>query len=94
MRKLAPLALTACLGFAAAALSLPAQAGAYVGIGVGVPEVVVAPPAVAYPSYYAGPRYFHPGYVRYGYGFGGHYGYRYGYRSGFGHGHYHGRPWR
>ena len=95
MRKLAPLALIACIGLAAAVLSVPAEAGAYVGIGVGVPGVVVAPPVVAYPSVYVGPRYYYPGYVRYGYGYGygGPYGHRWGYRPGFGHG-YHGRAWR
>jgi hypothetical protein len=86
MRKLATLGLTVGLGLAAAAMSLPASAGVYVGVGV--PEVVVAPPAVAFPVYYYGPHYFpmatratatdgamgRTGIVAAHPGFGGHYG--------------------
>jgi hypothetical protein len=94
MRKLVPLALAACHGIAAASMAVPAEAGVAISVGVPLPGVVVAaPPVVApWPYYYAaGPRYYYPGYVRYGVP----YGYRFGYRPGFGHyGYVHGRPWR
>ena len=91
MRKLATLGLTVGLGLAAAAMSLPASAGVYVRVGV--PEVVVAPPAVGFPVYYYGPHYFPHGYARYGYGWGyGPYGYRGGHPGFAGHyGGFHGR---
>jgi hypothetical protein len=68
MRKLATLGLTVGLGLAAAGMSLPASAGVYVGVGV--PGVVVAPPAVTFPGYYYGPHYYPYGYARFGYGWG------------------------
>jgi hypothetical protein len=78
MRKLATLGLTVGLGLAAAGMSLPASAGVYVGVGV--PGVVVAPPAVTFPGYYYGPHYYPYGYARFGYGWGyGPHGYRFGY---------------
>ncbi|MGO8854868.1 MAG: hypothetical protein ACLQO1_04060 [Steroidobacteraceae bacterium] len=95
MRKLVPLALAVCLGTTAASISVPAEAGVAISVGIPLPGVVVAaPPVVApWPYYYAGPRYYYPGYVRYGYGVP--FGYRYGFRPGFGHhGYVHGHAWR
>jgi hypothetical protein len=61
MRKLVPLALAACLGIAAASISVPAEAGVAISVGIPVPGVAVAaPPVVApWPYYYAGPRYYY-----------------------------------
>lgn len=86
MRKLASLALVAALSVGAATLSKPADAGVVVGFGVGLPVPVAAPPVVAYPSvavgYYPGfyryPRYYGPGFARWGYGW-----HRGGYRGGY-----------
>jgi len=88
MHKIAALALAAVVGVAAIGFAKPAEARVYVGVGIGLPGVVVAPPVVAYPGvyapyygyypYYYGPRVgFGPGFVRYGYAHG--YGYRGGY---------------
>ena len=90
MRKLASLALVAALGLGAATLSQPADARVVVGVGVGLPGVVIAPPVVGYAPYGVG---YHPGdYWRYphyarrgywhgwGYGGGYHHG-GYGYRG-------------
>jgi hypothetical protein len=76
MRKLASLALVAALGIGAATFSKPADAGVVVGVGVGLPVPVAAPAVAAYPpvavGYYPGfnryPRYYGPGYARWGYG--------------------------
>lgn len=59
MVKLTGVALSAVLGVAGVAHSLPAQAGPYVGLSVGVP-VVVAPPLAYAPAgyYYARPPYW------------------------------------
>ena len=100
MRRFFP-ALLACLGVAATAFCLPANARVFVGVGIGLPAVLVAPPVLAYEPPYAGayvvgPHVYHPGYFRYGYGYGYGVGYRvpYGYRLGYRHGFAHGRPWR
>jgi len=90
MRNFLSAVLLAGVGLAATTISRPAEAGAFVGVTVGVPvpgvavvapPVVVTPPAVAYAPayYYAGPRVVYPGYVPYGrYGYGYHpYGYAY-----------------
>jgi hypothetical protein len=83
MRKLS-FALIASIGLAGLALSVPAQAGVYVGVGV--PGVaVVAPPYVR--GYYGGPRFYGPGYARVGLGWGrGGWGFRggWGYHGGWG----------
>ncbi len=95
MRKLASVALVAALGIGAAALSKPADAGVAFGVGIGLPGVVVAPPAVGAPVISAG---YYPGYYGY-YGPGWRGGYRgwgpgwyghggYGYGHGYGHGGY------
>ena len=76
MRKLASLALVAALSVGAATLSKPADAGVAVGVSVGLPVLVAAPAVLAYPpvavGYYPGfyryPRYYGPGYGRWGYG--------------------------
>ncbi|MGD0501320.1 MAG: hypothetical protein ABSD02_01145 [Steroidobacteraceae bacterium] len=85
MRKLASFALIAALGVSTVALSVPAEAG--VVVGVGLPGVVVAPgvaPGVGYPAVgvytayygrYYPHRFWYPG-VRYGYGYYHHGGYR------------------
>jgi hypothetical protein len=94
MRQLASFALIGALGLGAAALSAPADAG--VVVGVGVPGVVLGPPAVrvaayppvsvgvpvgVYPAFYGRHyRVFYPG-VRFGYGY-------------YHHGWYRGRYWR
>ena len=89
MRKLASLALVAAVGFGAATLSKPADAGVVVGVGVGLPVPVAAPyvayPPVAvgyYPGFYHYPRYYGPGFARWGYGWHGG-GYRGGYGGGY-----------
>jgi hypothetical protein len=94
MRNLASVTLVAVLGISAAALSTPADAPVFVGVGIGVPGVaVVAPPVIAYPPLAVGAYpapfrygypgyYYHPGFARFGYGYGLHRGY------------VHGRPWR
>jgi len=82
MRKFASIALVAALGLGAAALSKPADAGVVVGVGVGLPVPVAAPGVVAYPpvavGYYPGfyryPHYYHPGFARFGWGYGWHRG--------------------
>ena len=98
MHKFAALALTAALGVAGLGYAKSADAGVVVGVGVGLPGAVVAPPYYAYPPaigvyapyyrgwpYYYGPGYYGPGYARFGYGFRGY---------GFGYGYAHGRRWR
>jgi hypothetical protein len=97
MHKFAAIALTAALGLAGMGYAKSADAGVVVGVGVGLPGVVVAPPAYAYPPavgvyapyyrgwpYYYGRGFYGPGYARFGYGFRGGYGFGYG----------HGRRWR
>ena len=82
VRKLASIALGVALGFCAAGLSSRAEAAVVVGVGIGLPGVVVAPPMIAYPPLpalyaapynYRYPRYNYPAFVPYGFG------YRYGY---------------
>ena len=91
MRKFIGLALAASIGVAAVSMSAPAKAGVAIGLSVPLPGVVAAPAVIApWPYYYAGPRYYYPGVVRYGYGVP--YGYRYGYRPGYVR--LHARGWR
>jgi hypothetical protein len=52
MFKLATVALTAVVGMAGIAASVPAEAHPYVSVGIGLPGVVVEPFAYA-PGYYA-----------------------------------------
>jgi len=88
MHKLAALALTAVLGVVGMAYAKQAEARVYVGVGIGLPGVTLAPP-IAYapglyaPYYYGRPYYYGPGF-RYGYGYRG-----YGF-----HGYAYGRRWR
>jgi hypothetical protein len=99
MHKLAALALTSVLGIAATGYTKPAEARVYVGVGIGLPGVaLVAPPVYASPPavgvyapyyYYGrpfsyGPRYYGPGFARYGYGLHGGYGFH-GYGHAYGH---------
>jgi hypothetical protein len=71
MFKLATVALTAVVGAAGIAASVPAEAHPYITVGVGLPGVVIEPFAYA-PRYYApyasvrGPygRYWHRDYDR------------------------------
>jgi len=51
MYKLASVALTAALGVAGVAQSVPAEAHPYVSVGLGIPGVAVEPFAYA-PAYY------------------------------------------
>jgi hypothetical protein len=93
MRKSASLALIGALGVAAAALSAPADAG--VVVGVGVPGVVLAPPAVPVPYPPIGvsvgvPVGVYPAFYRYPHRV-FYPGLRFGY---YHHGWYHGRYWR
>jgi len=60
MIKVAAVALSAALGVAGLAHSLPAQAGPYVSVGV---PVVVAPPVIAYAP---GVAYPYPYFVAHG----------------------------
>jgi hypothetical protein len=87
MRKLS-FALIATLGLAGLALSVPAEAGVYVGVGVPGVAVVAAPFGVRAPGvgfygrpYYGGARFYGPG-LRFGYGYGRGWGYRGYYRGG------------
>ena len=82
MYKIASIALTAALGIAGMAKSMPAEAHPYVGVGVGVPGVVVVEPGLRpvvapgfVPAYYGyGPYrygrgpYWRPGFGRYDHG--------------------------
>lgn len=58
MFKLATVAMTAAIGAAGVAASVPAEAHPYVSVGVGLPEVFVGPVAYA-PRYYAPYAYVH-----------------------------------
>ena len=84
MHKVAALVLATLVAISALGFAKPAEARVYLGVGIGLPvPAVVAYPGVYAPYYgYYGPRYYRPGFVRYGYG--------YGYR---GYGYWHGR-WR
>lgn len=93
MRKLLLTATLIGAGLTAA-LSAPAEARVYVGVGIGVPGVAVVAPipgisVVPAPYYYVRPGYYYPGYIRYGYGLP--YG---GRRVGYGWGYRYGRRWR
>jgi hypothetical protein len=56
MYKLASVALTAALGVAGVAQSVPAEAHPYVSVGVGLPGVAVVEPFAYAPGFY-GVRY-------------------------------------
>ncbi len=93
MRKPASVALAVALGLCAAGFSARTEAGVVVGVGIGLPGMVVAPPAIAFPPlpalyaapyYYRYPRYYYPAFVPY----------RFGYRYGCGfRGYAYRRPW-
>ena len=56
MYKCASVALTAALGVAGVAQSVPAEAHPYVSVGIGFPGVAVVEPFAYAPAYY-GPYY-------------------------------------
>ena len=69
MYKLASVALSAALGVAGVAQSVPAEAHPYVSVGIGFPGVAVVEPFVYAPAYYrpyyrAHGRYWHRDYDR------------------------------
>jgi hypothetical protein len=67
MYKFASFALTAVLGVAGVAQSVPAEAHPYIRVGIGFPGVAVIEP-VAYPRAYYGPYYYaHGRYWRHDY---------------------------
>ena len=57
MYKFASVALTAALGVAGVAQSVPAEAHPYVSVGIGFPGVAVVEPFAYAPAYY-GPYYY------------------------------------
>ena len=57
MYKLASIALTAALGVAGVAQSVPAEAHPLVSVGIGFPGVAVVEPFAYAPTYY-GPYYY------------------------------------
>jgi hypothetical protein len=57
MYKFASVALTAALGVAGVAQSVPAEAHPYVSVGIGFPGVAVIEPFAYAPAYY-GPYYY------------------------------------
>ena len=59
MYKLASVALSAVLGVAGVAQSMPAQAHPYVSVGIGFPGVAVVEPVSYAPGYYAPYYYAH-----------------------------------
>ena len=63
MYKIASVALTAALGVAGVAHSVPAEAHPYVSVGIGFPGVAVVEPFAYAPAFY-GPYYYEHG--RYG----------------------------
>jgi hypothetical protein len=62
MYKLASVALSAALGVAGVAQSVPAEAHPYVSVGIGVPGAVVVEPFSYAPGYYGSYYYVHGGY--------------------------------
>jgi hypothetical protein len=63
MHKLAAIALMAILGIAGMGYTKPAEARVYVGVGIGLPGVALAPPPYAYPPT-VGFRGYYGGYGR------------------------------
>jgi hypothetical protein len=72
MRKVS-LALIATLAVAGLALSVPAQARVFVGVGLPGVAIAVPPLVIGAPYYYGGPRFYYPGYARFGYRHGGYF---------------------
>ena len=60
MYKFASVALTAAIGVAGVAQSVPAEAHPYVSVGIGLPGVAVVEPFAYAPAYY-GPYYYEHG---------------------------------
>jgi hypothetical protein len=60
MYRFASVALTAALGLAAVAESVPAEAHPYISVGIGLPGVAVVGPFAYGPAYY-GPYYYERG---------------------------------
>jgi hypothetical protein len=67
MYKFASVALTAALGVAGVAQSVPAEAHPYVSVGIGFPGVAVAEPFAYAPAYYGPYYYAHGRYWRHDY---------------------------
>jgi hypothetical protein len=68
MYKFASVALTAALGVAGVAQSVPAEAHPYVSVGIGFPGVAVVEPYAYAPAYYGAYYYAHGRYWRHDYG--------------------------
>lgn len=68
MYKIASVALTAALGVAGIAHSIPAEAHPYVSVGIGFPGVAFVEPFAYAPAYYRayGPEYYRPYYYAHG----------------------------
>jgi hypothetical protein len=58
MYKLASVALSAALGVAGVAQSVPAEAHPYVSVAIAVPGVAVVEPFAYAPGYYYSPHYY------------------------------------
>jgi hypothetical protein len=64
MYKIASVALTAALGIAGVAKSVPAEAHPYVSVAIGLPGVAVVAPVAYAPDYYGyTPAYYRPYYA-------------------------------
>ena len=67
MYKFASVALTAALGVAGVAQSVPAEAHPYISVGIGFPSVAVVEPFGYAPAYYRPYYYEHGRYWRHDY---------------------------
>jgi hypothetical protein len=67
MYKIASVALSAALGVAGIAQSVPAEAHPFVSVRIGLPGVAVVEPFAYAPAYYAPYDYWHGRYWRYDY---------------------------
>ena len=67
MYKFASVALTAALGVAGVAQSVPAEAHPYVSVGIGFPSAAVVEPFAYAPAYYRTYYYGHGRYWRHDY---------------------------